>query len=124
MKLIIFCLFAASAVCIAGCSSTITTFDSAGNVVKVEKCTDFSRVMDGTNTKSQMVLIDGTMLSFEASASAGENCTPGVKVRYTNGRTALINSRDQGSFKGTSQVVDKFYSAEVAVTRDGITTGR
>ena len=124
MKLILFCLCTAFAVCIAGCSSIITTFDSAGNVVKVEKCTDFSRVMDGTNTKSQMVLIDGTMLSFEASASAGENCTPGVKVRYANGRTALINSRDQGSFKGTSQVVDKFYSAEVAVTRDGITTGR
>ena len=124
MKSLLFCLSAAAAACIAGCSSVITTYDSEGNVVKVEKCTDFSRVMDGTNTKSQMVLIDGTMLSFEASASAGENCTPGVKVRYANGRTALINSRDQGSFKGTSQVVDKFYSAEVAVTREGITASR
>ena len=41
-----------------GCTSVISTYDHNGKLVKVEKATNFSRAMDGTNSKSQMLLID------------------------------------------------------------------
>ncbi len=106
----------------SGCTSVITHYDAAGNVTKVEEVTNFSRVMDGTNEKSQMVLIDGTWASFEASATAGVNCTPGIAVKYATGNTALINERDAGDFSGASDTVEKFFAGEKKIGPDGITT--
>ena len=120
MKIALFILLASSAVIAAGCSSVINTYDHEGKLLKTEKITNFSRVMDGTNSKSQLVMIDGTMLTFEASASAGENCTPGVKIRYANGKTALINARDKAGFSGAPETLDRFFSGKITVGKDGL----
>ena len=124
MKISLFILLASAAVFAAGCSSVVCTYDQEGNLLKTEKITNFSRVMDGTNSKSQLVMIDGTMLTFEASASAGENCTPGVKIRYANGKTALINVRDNAGFSGAPESIDRFFSGNISVGRDGLTSTR
>ena len=109
---------------VSGCTSTITSYDENGNIIRTEKATNFSRAMDGTNSKSQMVLIDGSFIAFEASASAGENCTPGVSVKYANGRTALLNCRDQAGFSGSAETVGSFFSGGVSISRDGIKADR
>lgn len=109
---------------VPGCTSVITSYDEKGNIVKVEKVTNFSRAMDGTNRKSQMVLIDGSFISFEASASAGENCTPGVSVKYANGRTALLNCRNNAVFTGCSETAASFFSGGVSISKDGIKADR
>jgi uncharacterized protein YceK len=113
---------AVAAILLAGCTSTVTHYDDKGNVTKVEEVTNFSRAMDGTNEKSQMVLIDGTYIGFEASATAGENCTPGIVTKYANGKTALVNARDDGNFTGAADVVEKFFAGEITVSKDGIKT--
>ena len=111
-----------TALLLAGCTSTVTHYDDKGNVTKVEEVTNFSRAMDGTNEKSQIVLIDGTYIGFEASATAGENCTPGIVTKYANGKTALINARDNSDFTGTADVVEKFFAGKVSVGKDGFST--
>ena len=113
---------AAAALLLAGCTSTITHYDDNGNVTKVEEVTNFSRAMDGTNEKSQIVLIDGTYIGFEASATAGENCTPGIVTKYANGKTALVNARDDSDFTGAKDVVEKFFAGKVSVGKDGVST--
>ena len=118
MKKIITAAFAA--ILLAGCTSTVTHYDDKGNVTKVEEVTNFSRAMDGTNEKSQMVLIDGTYIGFEASATAGENCTPGVTTKFANGKTALINARDNGKFTDAQGVVEKFFAGSVEAGIHGI----
>ncbi len=112
--------FAAAAILLAGCTSTVTHYDDKGNVTKVEEVTNFSRAMDGTNEKSQIVLIDGTYIGFEASATAGENCTPGIVTKYANGKTALINARDDDNFTGAADVVEKFFAGKVEAGPDGV----
>lgn len=119
MKTITFAA-AVAAILLAGCTSTVTHYDEKGNITRVEEVTNFSRAMDGTNEKSQMVLIDGTFITFEASATAGENCTPGVITKFANGKTALINARDNGKFTGTADVVEKFFAGEISVGQDGV----
>ena len=111
---------AVAAVLLAGCTSTITHYDDKGNVTKVEEVTNFSRAMDGTNEKSQIVLIDGTYIGFEASATAGENCTPGIVTKYANGKTAIVNARDNAQFTGTADVVEKFFAGKVEAGPDGV----
>lgn len=118
MKKILIAAFAA--VLLAGCTSTVTHYDDKGNVTKVEEVTNFSRAMDGTNEKSQMVLIDGTFVLFEASATAGENCTPGVTTKFANGKTAIINARDNGKFTDAQGVVEKFFAGSVEAGIHGI----
>ncbi|MBQ7393123.1 MAG: hypothetical protein IJV89_02070 [Lentisphaeria bacterium] len=118
MKKIVMAVFAA--VLLAGCTSTVTHYDEKGNITRVEEVTNFSRAMDGTNEKSQMVLIDGTFISFEASATAGENCTPGVITKFANGKTAIINARDSGKFTGADDVVEHFFAGNVQVSPSGI----
>ena len=113
---------AAAALLLAGCTSTITHYDDKGNVTKVEEVTNFSRAMDGTNEKSQIVLIDGTYIGFEASATAGENCTPGIVTKYANGKTALVNARDNSQFTGADSVIEKFFAGKVSVGKDGVST--
>ena len=113
-------LAAFAAILLAGCTSTVTHYDDKGNVTKVEEVTNFSRAMDGTNEKSQIVLIDGTYIGFEASATAGENCTPGIVTKYANGKTALINARDDSDFTGTADVVEKFFAGSVEINTSGI----
>ena len=113
-------MLAAAILLLAGCASTITYYDENGKIVKVEEATNFSRAMDGTNSKSQIVMVDGSYFDFEASATAGENCTPGVKAQYINGKGAFINSRDSVSHKGTSAVVEKFFAGEIKLSSDGI----
>ena len=49
---------------LTGCS-TVTHYDAQGNVIKVERVTNFSRVMDGTNAKSQMMLVNGTFVGLK-----------------------------------------------------------
>ena len=119
MKTITFAA-AFAAILLAGCTSTVTHYDEKGNITRVEEVTNFSRAMDGTNEKSQIVLIDGTYIGFEASATAGENCTPGIVTKYANGKTALINARDNGKFTGTADVVEKFFAGENTVGQDGV----
>ena len=113
-----------TALLLAGCTSTITHYDDKGNVVKVEEVTNFSRAMDGTNEKSQIVLIDGTYIGFEASATAGENCTPGIVTKYANGKTAIVNARDNSKFTGAKDVVEKFFAGKVEAGPDGVSAGR
>ena len=120
MKNIIAAAFAA--ILLAGCTSTITHYDDKGNVTEVEEVTNFSRAMDGTNEKSQSVLIDGTYIGFEASATAGENCTPGIVTKYANGKTALVNAHDNSKFTGAADVVEKFFAGKVSVGKDGVST--
>ena len=121
MKEIIVITAAAVLVVASGCASTVTHYDDGGKIVKIEKVTNFSRAMDGTNNKSQMVLVDGTFIGFEASASAGENCTPGVSVKYANGKTALVNAKDNTKFDGCAETVGKFFKNDVAIGIDGVT---
>lgn len=118
MEKILIAAFAA--VLLAGCTSTVTHYDDKGNVTKVEEVTNFSRAMDGTNEKSQIVLIDGTYIGFEASATAGENCTPGVTTKFANGKTALINAKDNAQFTGTADVVEKFFAGKLEVGASGV----
>jgi hypothetical protein len=108
----------------SGCTSTVTHYDADGRVIKVEEATNFSRAMDGTNSKSQIVTIDGTFISFEASATAGENCTPGIVTKFANGKTAFVNAKDEADFTGASDVIEKFYSGSTKVGTDGVSTGR
>ena len=122
MKAITLAVFAA--VLLAGCTSTVTHYDEKGNITRVEEVTNFSRAMDGTNEKSQMVLIDGTYIGFEASATAGENCTPGIVTKYANGKTAIINARDDSEFTGADDVMEKFFAGKVEAGPDGVAAGR
>ena len=115
---------ASAALLLAGCTSTVTHYDEKGNITRVEEVTNFSRAMDGTNEKSQIVLIDGTYIGFEASATAGENCTPGIVTKYANGKTALINARDNSDFNGADGVVEKFFAGKVEAGPDGVSAGR
>ncbi len=115
-------LAAFAAILLAGCTSTVTHYDDKGNVTKVEEVTNFSRAMDGTNEKSQMVLIDGTYICFEASATAGENCTPCVITKFANGKTAIINARDNSNFTDAQGVVEKFFAGSVEINTSGIET--
>ena len=111
---------AVAAVLLAGCTSTVTHYDENGNIPQVEEVTNFSRAMDGTNEKSQMVLIDGTFITFEASATAGENCTPGIVTKFANGKTAIINARDDGKFTGADSVVKNFFTGKIKAGPDGV----
>ena len=111
-------VFAAAVMC--GCTSIITHYDENGKIIKVEKATNFSRAMDGTNSKSQIIMVDGSYFDFEASATAGENCTPGVKAQYINGKGAFVNSRDDAKHEGASDIIEKFFTSEVKLSASGI----
>ena len=112
----------AVAMLLVGCTSTVTHYDENGKITRVEENTNFSRVMDGTNNKSQMVLIDGTYIRFEASATAGENSTPGFSTKYANGKVAIVNEKDTAEFTGASGIVEKFFAGGVTVGADGVQT--
>lgn len=105
---------------LTGCTSTITHYDADGKITKKEEVTNFSRAMDGTNNKSQIIMVDGSYFDFEASATAGENCTPGVKAQYINGKGAFVNSRDAVNHKGAASVVEKFFTSDVKISASGI----
>ena len=113
-------LLTATVILLAGCTSTITHYDADGKISKVEEVTNFSRAMDGLNEKSQIVMVDGTFVDFEVSAMAGENCTPGMKTVFANGKTAFVNARDSGNYKGASRVVEKFFAKDLKVSGSGI----
>ena len=104
---------------ITGCTNTRTHYDANGNITMVEEVTNFSRAMDGTNNKSQIVLVNGTWIDFEASATAGENCTPGIHTRYADGKTAFINAKDGSRFTGVGGVLEKFFTP-VSISADGV----
>lgn len=107
---------------LTGCTSTITHYDENGKITKIEETTNFARVMDGTNSKSQMILVDGTYIAFEASATAGDNCTPGVATKYVNGKIAFVNEKDSGKFTGANKIVEKFFANKTTVGADGVKT--
>lgn len=106
---------------VTGCTSTVKHYDENGKLTKIEEVTNFSRAMDGTNDKSQMLLIDGTYLGFEVSATAGENCTPGMVTKFARGKSAVINAKDGAEFKNVHTVVEKFFASEVKADASGIT---
>ena len=118
MKNIFIAVLFLSVLC--GCTSTVTHYDENGKIIKIEEATNFSRAMDGTNSKSQIIMVDGSYFDFEASATAGENCTPGVKAQYINGKGAFVNSRDEAKHKGASDIIEKFFSGEVKMSASGI----
>lgn len=105
---------------LTGCTSTVSHYDKDGKLVKVEEVTNFSRVMDGTNQKSQMLLIDGTYIGFEVSATAGENCTPGMVTKYARGKSAVVSIKDKAKLNNVSDIVEKFFAGEVNATPSGI----
>ena len=105
-----------------GCYSTVTHYDENGRVIKVEEATNFSRVMDGTNAKSQLMLVNGFYAGFEASATAGENCTPGVITKFANGKIAVVNIKDKANFTGADAVIKTFFAGGVEVGPSGVKT--
>lgn len=104
----------------SGCVSTITHYDKEGKVTKIEKVTNFSRIADGTNAKSQMILIEGTSFSSDISATNAETYTPGWKLKFANGKAAIINAKDyKDKFTWLADVVEKFFS-KYEITKDGM----
>lgn len=120
--IVLFMAIAALNVFLSGCTSTVTYFDENGKITKVEESTNFARVMDGTNAKSQMILVDGTCIRFEASATAGENCTPGVATLFANGKLAFVNEKDNAHFSGADKIIKEFFSGKVEVSASGVKT--
>ena len=114
-------LAAAVLICLAGCTSTITHYDGNGNITKVERVTNASRFYDGTNEKSQMVLVDAVYLKSDISATAGEAYTPGWTLTFVNGKSALLNIKDNANFKKAENVVEKFFK-NINVSKDGVET--
>lgn len=108
---------------ISGCYSTVTHYDKDGKITKVEKVTNASRFFDGTNQKSQMVLIDGTFAKSDISITAGESYTPGWVLTFANGKTAIVNTRDEANFKSADEVVSKFFK-NIEMTKDGLKTSK
>lgn len=104
----------------AGCN-TVTHYDANGKITKVEKVTNASRLFDGTNQKSQMILIEGTYVKSDVSATAGESCTPGWVITFANGKTALINAKDSSKFTGAAEVVGNFFQS-IEVSAKGVKT--
>ena len=119
-ELIIATLFMAVLACICTGCTTVTHYDEKGNITKVEKVTNFGRAMDGTNSKSQIILVKGVYADFEASATAGEGCTPGVKTKFANGKIGFINAKDSVNFTGADGVVEKFFADTIEVGASGI----
>lgn len=122
MKKVYLLLVATFCLLVVGCTSTITHYDENGKITRVEEVTNFARVMDGTNEKSQMILVDGTYIGFEASATAGENCTPGINTKYANGKVAFINEKNEAQFEGADKVINEFFAGKVAVSPSGVET--
>ncbi len=120
-KLIISVIFPSLLLAISGCAGTVTYYDEHGRVVKREKVTDFSRMMDGTNQKSQMIMIDGTCIKFEASATAGTNCTPGVTIKYANGKTAILNIKEKSPGKTAAAITGNFFPKTLKITPSELT---
>jgi hypothetical protein len=106
---------------LVGCTSTITHYDGNGNITKIEKVTNASRFYDGTNEKSQMVLVDAVYLKSDISATAGEAYTPGWTLTFVNGKSALLNMKDEANFEKAESVVEKFFK-EIKVGKDGVET--
>lgn len=105
---------------LSSCVSTITHYDKEGKVIKIEEVTNFSRIADGTNAKSQMILIEGTYISSDISVTNAETYTPGWKLKFANGKTAIINAKDnKEKFTGSADVVEKFFS-KYEVNKDGM----
>lgn len=105
---------------LCGCASTVRSYDENGKLLREEKVSGFSRMMDGTNAKSQLVLIDGTYVGWEMSATAGSGFTPGIVGRFAGGRTALVNCRSDGKLDTVAPVVEKFFARNVEISADGV----
>lgn len=123
-ELVYTAIFGALLIACSGCTSTVTHYDKDGKVLKVEEATNFSRAMDGTNSKSQIIMVDGTYISFEASATAGENCTPGITTKFANGKTAFVNAKDKVEFTNADNVIKEFYSGTAKVGASGVETSK
>ena len=122
MKRAIFAVSGAILFC-AGCTNTITHYDENGKIIRKEETTNFSRAMDGTNSKSQIILVDGLFTKSDISVTAGEGCTPGWLLTFASGKTAVVNAKDRSTFSGCSAVVKEFFQT-VELTRDGIKTSK
>ena len=108
---------------LTGCNTT-TFYDEKGNVIRVERFSDFSRAMDGTNQKSQLVLLNGRYLKFELSATAGENSSPGLNTKFISGKAAIVNLKDNADFTGLQSVIEEFLTENISVNAGGINIGK
>jgi outer membrane murein-binding lipoprotein Lpp len=107
---------------LSGCYSTVTHYDKDGKITKVEKVTNTSRMFDGTNRKSQMLMIDGTYLKSDISMTAGDTYTPGWTITYANGKAAVINTKDKAQVDKLDDVVGTFFTG-IQMTKEGLKTG-
>ena len=114
----IFC--AALLLLCCGCS-TVKHFDADGNLIEVEEATNFSRAMDGTNTKSQLILVEGLFARNDVSMTAGESYTPGWTLTLASGKLAVMNLKDEAKLNNCDKIVKNFFQ-KIEATKDGIKT--
>lgn len=105
---------------LSGCMNTTTFYDKDGNVIRVERNTDFTSAMQGTNQKTQFVLLSGRYIGLELSASVGESKMPGLETKYVSGKAAFVNARENSDFKGADKILKSFFAEKISAGKDGI----
>ena len=112
-----------AAVILTGCVSTVTHYDKDGKITKVEKVTNASRFYDGTNDKSQIILVDAFYVKSDISVTAGESYTPGWTLTFVNGKSAILNLKNNANFTNANGVVDSFFK-DIEIGKNGLKQGK
>ena len=112
-----------AAVILTGCVSTVTHYDKDGKITKIEKITNTSRFYDGTNEKSQMILVDAFYIKSDISVTAGESYTPGWTLTFVNGKSAILNMKNDANFTNANGVIDSFFK-DIEIGKDGLKQGK
>ena len=112
-----------AAAVLSGCVSTVTHYDKDGKITKVEKITNTSRFYDGTNEKSQMILVDAFYIKSDISVTAGESYTPGWTLTFVNGKSAILNMKNDANFTNANGVIDSFFK-DIEIGKDGLKQGK
>ena len=108
---------------LSGCVSTVTHYDKDGKITKVEKITNTSRFFDGTNDKSQIILVDAFYVKSDISVTAGESYTPGWTLTFVNGKSAILNIKNNANFTNANGVVDSFFK-DFEIGKNGLKQGK
>ena len=122
-KTIIFIGAVIAAAVLSGCVSTVTHYDKEGKITKVEKITNTSRFFDGTNDKSQIILVDAFYVKSDISVTAGESYTPGWTLTFVNGKSAILNIKNNANFTNANGVVDSFFK-DIEIGKNGLKQGK
>ena len=122
-KTIIFIGAVIAAAVLSGCVSTVTHYDKDGKITKVEKITNTSRFFDGTNDKSQIILVDAFYIKSDISVTAGESYTPGWTLTFVNGKSAILNIKNNANFTNANGVVDSFFK-DIEIGKNGLKQGK